>query len=48
MSGKHASFGPYPMDTFNQAVPGRWTTAEFLGYKPRGVILTEIVTREPR
>lgn len=41
-------FGPYPMDTFNLAVPGRWTTAEFLGYKPRGVIYVEVVTREPR
>lgn len=41
-------FGPYPMDTYNLAVPGRWTTVDFLGYKPRGVTYTEVVTREPR
>lgn len=40
-------FGPYPMDTFNLAVVGHWSTADFLGYKPRGVILTEVVTRDP-
>ncbi|MEA2622143.1 MAG: hypothetical protein QOH61_1053 [Chloroflexota bacterium] len=41
-------FAPYPIDTYQIAYPGHYTTKQLLGSRPEGVRLTEFVTRRHR
>ncbi len=38
-------FAPYPIDTGELAQPGHYGTVDLLGFKPRGVLLDQVVTR---
>lgn len=41
-------FPPYPIDTYQIAFPGNYSTRDQLGTKPKGVRLTQVVTRVHR